>query len=48
MLDAINRFWNYKTTVGDGVEISVKAIALILILLFIVSFLHRFFTILLF
>ncbi len=41
MLNAINRFWNYKTTVGDGVEISVKAIALILILLFIVSFLIK-------
>ncbi len=37
MLDALRDFWNYNTTVGEGIEISVKAIVLILALLLAVS-----------
>ena len=41
MLDTLRDFWNYNTTVGEGIEISVKAIALILGLLLAVSLLIK-------
>ena len=41
MLDTLRDFWNYNTTVGEGIEISVKAITLILGLLLAVSLLIK-------
>ncbi len=41
MLDKLRDFWNYKTTVGEGIEISVKAVLLIIALLIAVSLLIK-------
>ena len=41
MLDTLRDFWNYNTTVGEGIEISVKAITFILGLLLAVSLLIK-------